>query len=62
MLLDDVFSGMDAHTVDVVSPRLFGHRGLLRKQQATVILTTHHRTEDFSSPENLSITTYMCFR
>ncbi|KAL7934474.1 P-loop containing nucleoside triphosphate hydrolase protein [Trichoderma chlorosporum] len=43
VLLDDVFSGMDAHTIDVVSSRLLGHGGLLRRQRATVILSTHHR-------------------
>ncbi|KAH6604280.1 hypothetical protein Trco_007726 [Trichoderma cornu-damae] len=43
VLLDDVFSGMDAHTIDVVSSRLLDRGGLLRRQHATVILTTHHR-------------------
>ncbi|KAL7947355.1 P-loop containing nucleoside triphosphate hydrolase protein [Trichoderma barbatum] len=43
ILLDDVFSGMDAHTIDVVSSRLLGRAGLLRKQRATVVLSTHHR-------------------
>ncbi|KAJ4858374.1 ABC transporter domain-containing protein [Trichoderma breve] len=43
VLLDDVFSGMDAHTIDVVSSRLFGRVGLLRRQRATVIFSTHHR-------------------
>ncbi|PNP47179.1 hypothetical protein THARTR1_10684 [Trichoderma harzianum] len=43
VLLDDVFSSMDAHTIDVVSSRLFGPVGLLRRQRATVILSTHHR-------------------
>ncbi|KAK4073442.1 uncharacterized protein Triagg1_5268 [Trichoderma aggressivum f. europaeum] len=43
VLLDDVFSSMDAHTIDVVSSRLLGRVGLLRRQRATVILSTHHR-------------------
>ncbi|UKZ81279.1 hypothetical protein TrVFT333_009051 [Trichoderma virens FT-333] len=43
VLLDDVFSGMDAHTIDVVSSRLLGHIGLLRRQRATVVLSTHNR-------------------
>ncbi|KAM0458751.1 hypothetical protein ACHAPV_005740 [Trichoderma viride] len=42
LLLDDIFSGMDAHTIDTISARLFGKVGILRRQQATVVLTTHH--------------------
>ncbi|KAK4074366.1 hypothetical protein Trihar35433_3840 [Trichoderma harzianum] len=42
VLFDDIFSSMDAHTIDVVSSRLFGRVGLLRRQRATVILSTHH--------------------
>ncbi|KAL7923567.1 multidrug resistance-associated protein [Trichoderma austrokoningii] len=42
VLLDDIFSGMDAHTIDIISTRLFGKGGILRRQQATVVLTTHH--------------------
>ncbi|EHK47560.1 multidrug resistance-associated protein [Trichoderma atroviride IMI 206040] len=42
ILLDDIFSGMDAHTIDTISTRLLGKGGILRKQQATVVLTTHH--------------------
>jgi ABC-type transporter Mla maintaining outer membrane lipid asymmetry ATPase subunit MlaF len=43
VVLDDVFSGMDAHTADVVSSRLLGRDGLLRKTHATVIVATHSR-------------------
>ncbi|KAL6871928.1 P-loop containing nucleoside triphosphate hydrolase protein [Trichoderma novae-zelandiae] len=43
VLLDDVFSSMDAHTIDVISSRLLSRVGLLRRQRATVILSTHHR-------------------
>lgn len=43
LVLDDVFSGMDAHTVDNVSQHLLGNNGLLRKRGATVILATHSR-------------------
>ncbi|PTB61535.1 P-loop containing nucleoside triphosphate hydrolase protein, partial [Trichoderma citrinoviride] len=42
VLLDDVFSSMDAHTIDVISSRLLSRVGLLRRQRATVILITHH--------------------
>ncbi|KAF3012558.1 hypothetical protein E8E14_000617 [Neopestalotiopsis sp. 37M] len=41
IILDDVFSGMDAHTVDLVSRRLLGGDGLFRKHGITVILATH---------------------
>ncbi|KAI1328223.1 ABC transporter [Xylariaceae sp. FL0255] len=43
VILDDVFSGMDAHTIDVTSQRLFGCDGLFRKYGTTVILATHSR-------------------
>ncbi|KAK7753241.1 hypothetical protein SLS62_004760 [Diatrype stigma] len=41
VILDDVFSGMDAHTVDLVSRRLLESDGLFRKRGTTVILATH---------------------
>lgn len=43
LILDDVFSGMDAHTVNLVSRRLLGNDGLLRKRGRTVVLATHSR-------------------
>ncbi|KAK5989200.1 ABC multidrug transporter B [Cladobotryum mycophilum] len=42
-ILDDVFSGMDAHTTDVVASRLIGRDGLFRKLHMTVVLATHNR-------------------
>ncbi|KAJ5939096.1 ABC transporter [Penicillium verhagenii] len=43
ILLDDVFSGMDGHTTQSISNRLFSHEtGLLRKNKTTVILATHN--------------------
>jgi ABC-type nitrate/sulfonate/bicarbonate transport system ATPase subunit len=44
MLLDDVFSGMDGHTAELVSDQLLGPNGILRKSNATVILATHNST------------------
>lgn len=45
MLLDDVFSGMDAHTAKTVFSRLLGREGgLLRNHHTTVVLATHSRT------------------
>ncbi|KAI1858524.1 uncharacterized protein JN550_012571 [Neoarthrinium moseri] len=41
VFLDDVFSGMDAHTVDAVSRRLLGNDGLFRARSTTVLLATH---------------------
>jgi ABC-type multidrug transport system fused ATPase/permease subunit len=41
LVLDDVFSGLDADTEDQVFRRVFGSNGLLRRRQATVVLCTH---------------------
>ncbi|KAM0255269.1 hypothetical protein ACHAQJ_005924 [Trichoderma viride] len=41
-VLDDIFSGMDAHTVDHVSRELLGKEGLFRKRGTTVIFATHN--------------------
>lgn len=41
ILLDDVFSGLDAETEDQVFNRLFGGEGLLRRMGTTVLLATH---------------------
>ncbi|OLN87448.1 Canalicular multispecific organic anion transporter 2-like protein 2 [Colletotrichum chlorophyti] len=41
-LLDDVFSGMDAHTSHHVSTRLVGPDGLLRRHKISVVMVTHN--------------------
>jgi ATP-binding cassette subfamily C (CFTR/MRP) protein 1 len=41
IILDDVFSGLDAETEDHVFTRLFGTEGLLRQMGTTVLLVTH---------------------
>jgi ABC-type multidrug transport system fused ATPase/permease subunit len=41
LVLDDVFSGLDAGTEDKVFRRVFGPSGLLKQRQATVVLCTH---------------------
>lgn len=41
MILDDVFSGLDAISEDRIFSRLLGKTGLLRRVGATVILVTH---------------------
>jgi ATP-binding cassette subfamily C (CFTR/MRP) protein 1 len=43
VLLDDVFSGMDAHTSASVSNKLLGKDGLLRRNGITVVVATHNR-------------------
>ncbi|KAI0164007.1 ABC multidrug transporter [Xylariaceae sp. FL1272] len=41
LVLDDVFSGLDADTEDQVFQRVFGPLGLLRKRGTTAVLCTH---------------------
>ncbi|CRG87245.1 Multidrug resistance-associated protein 6 [Talaromyces islandicus] len=41
VLLDDVFSGIDAATTELVTRCLFGEKGLFRQLQTTVVLATH---------------------
>lgn len=41
MLLDDIFSALDAKTESLVFDRLFSSSGLFRQQATTVVLATH---------------------
>ena len=41
LVLDDVFSGLDADTEEQVFQRVFGPGGLLRRRRSTVVLCTH---------------------
>ncbi|KAB8290460.1 hypothetical protein EYC80_010891 [Monilinia laxa] len=41
IILDDVFSGLDAETEDQVFKRLFGRQGLFRELGTTILLVTH---------------------
>ncbi|KAI1816169.1 putative ABC multidrug transporter [Poronia punctata] len=41
LVMDDVFSGLDADTEEQVFQQVFGPDGLLRRRKATVILCTH---------------------
>ncbi|CCG83568.1 putative ABC multidrug transporter [Taphrina deformans PYCC 5710] len=43
MLLDDVFSGLDATTEAKIFSRLLGKNGLLKRMKVTVVLVTHAR-------------------
>lgn len=41
VMLDDVFSGLDAQTEDKIFSRLFGRQGLFRTNHISVLLVTH---------------------
>ncbi|KAK4553453.1 hypothetical protein LTR86_009510 [Recurvomyces mirabilis] len=41
LVLDDVFSGLDANTEEQVFRRVFGPHGIVRRQRKTAILCTH---------------------
>jgi ABC-type multidrug transport system fused ATPase/permease subunit len=41
LILDDVFSGLDADTEEQVFRQVFGPDGLLRQRESTVVLCTH---------------------
>ncbi|KAI2464664.1 ABC multidrug transporter [Annulohypoxylon bovei var. microspora] len=41
LIMDDIFSGLDADTEDQVFQRVFGTNGILRRRQTTVVLCTH---------------------
>jgi len=41
LVLDDIFSGLDAVTEKLLFKRLFSEHGLLRESRTTVILVTH---------------------
>ncbi|KAI1387325.1 uncharacterized protein F4822DRAFT_430081 [Hypoxylon trugodes] len=43
IILDDVFSGMDSNTANLITSRLLGRDGILRKHQTTVIIATHNK-------------------
>lgn len=40
-MIDDVLNGLDTTTAGEVWARTFGPKGILRDQQATVLLATH---------------------
>ncbi|KAJ3568453.1 hypothetical protein NPX13_g6414 [Xylaria arbuscula] len=52
LVLDDVFSGLDADTGDQVFGRIFGRTGLLKNRGTSVVLCTH-------SPESLPNADYI---
>ena len=45
ILLDDIFSGIDTNTTNLIAQRLFGTRGLARQSKTTVLLATHNRKQ-----------------
>ncbi|CAD0089765.1 unnamed protein product [Aureobasidium vineae] len=44
LVLDDIFSGLDAETEEKVFSRVFASDGILRRRQTTVVLCTHSVT------------------
>jgi len=50
-VLDDVFSGLDASTENLVFHSLLGERGLLRDLRTTVILVSSDGMSPCSSPQ-----------
>jgi ABC-type multidrug transport system fused ATPase/permease subunit len=41
LILDDVFSGLDADTEEQVFKRVFGPEGIVKRRQATAVICTH---------------------
>jgi ATP-binding cassette subfamily C (CFTR/MRP) protein 1 len=41
VLLDDIFSGLDPITEEIIFRSLLGHGGILRRESQTVVLVTH---------------------
>jgi hypothetical protein len=50
-MFDDVFSGLDTKTEEIVFNRLFAPQGLLRRWGTTIIVATH--AGSYSSSLNL---------
>lgn len=48
-ILDDILSGMDAHTTAHICRTVFGAEGIFRKLNATVIVTSHSRKQNYLS-------------
>lgn len=49
LVLDDVFSGLDATTENAVFHNLLGPHGLLRKAKMTVVLASSNGTDQITS-------------
>lgn len=47
MVLDDIFSGLDATSEALIVDRLFGPNGHFRKTNTTVLIATHSSTSHF---------------
>jgi ATP-binding cassette subfamily C (CFTR/MRP) protein 1 len=41
LILDDVFSGIDNNTEQIIFDRLWGSNGIFRRLRTTVVLATH---------------------
>lgn len=52
-IFDDVFSGLDKVTEQVVFARVFGRSGLLRQRGTTIILATHAGKQPSTHPRTV---------
>lgn len=59
LIMDDVFSSLDADTEERIFNRLLGSRGLLKRQRTTIILVTH-AGEPYNAIAVSSILTILC--
>ncbi|KAI5206442.1 putative ABC transporter [Aureobasidium subglaciale] len=55
IILDDVFSALDANTEEAINSRLLGRRGLLRELGTTVVLVTHSQKATVAADHVLTL-------
>jgi ABC-type multidrug transport system fused ATPase/permease subunit len=55
LILDDVFSGLDANTEDQISRRIFGRDGLLHRRNTTTVLCTNSHKQLVSADHVLAL-------
>lgn len=55
VILDDVFSGLDANTEDQISRRIFGRDGLLHRRNATTVLCTNSHKQLVSADHVIAL-------
>jgi ABC-type multidrug transport system fused ATPase/permease subunit len=55
LILDDIFSGLDANTEDQISRRIFGLDGLLHKRNVTTVLCTNSHKQLVSAQHVLAL-------
>jgi len=55
LILDDIFSGLDANTEDQISRRIFGRNGLLHRRNTTTVLCTNSHKQIVSADHVLAL-------